>query len=173
MWKSTETAKRSITLFSLETLAKDGYKIRSFYDKEVAIGPVTGRVLQSYRSGSHVKLNLQARAQCYKHSGSDWSFRFCFGESISTYRDLQKINGSLVYTCIEARELWKEWRVAVLRTGLKAVEVKYLSSKSSIILCVTPSILFLCFGKTEQRFRTKRVTVKCWTYNYSTYCVLM
>ena len=45
--------------------AKDGYKIRSFYDKEVAIGPVTGRVLQSYRSGSHVKLNLQARAQCY------------------------------------------------------------------------------------------------------------
>ena len=25
-------------------------------NNEVAIGPVTGRVLQSYRSGSHVKL---------------------------------------------------------------------------------------------------------------------
>ena len=38
---------------------------RTLSQFEVAIGPVTGPVLQSYRSGSHVKLNLEARAQCY------------------------------------------------------------------------------------------------------------
>ena len=97
---------------------------------------------------------------------SNWSFRFCFGESISTYRDLQKINSCLVYSCIDARELWKEWRVACSVHGITAVEVKYLSSKSSISLCITLSILFLCFGKTEQRFRTERDTIKCWTIDY-------
>ena len=60
---------------------------------KVAIGPVTGHVLQSYRSGSHVKLNLEAHVQCYKQSGnainlSHLSFRFCLGKSISTYCDL-------------------------------------------------------------------------------------
>ena len=34
----------------------------------MAIGPVTGHVLQSYSSGSHMKLNLEACAQYYKQS---------------------------------------------------------------------------------------------------------
>ena len=42
--------------------------IENYIIIEVAIGPVTGCVLQSYRSGSHVKLNLEARAQYYKQS---------------------------------------------------------------------------------------------------------
>ena len=37
---------------------------------EVDLGPVTERILQSYRSGSHIKLNLEVRAQCYNQSGN-------------------------------------------------------------------------------------------------------
>ena len=45
-----------------------GYKVCGLFSIEVAIGPVTGHVLQSYRSGCHVKLNLEACAQYYKQS---------------------------------------------------------------------------------------------------------
>ena len=42
--------------------------LQHFFHYEVAIGLVTGHVLQSYRYGNHVKLNLEARAQYYKQS---------------------------------------------------------------------------------------------------------
>ena len=50
-------------------------------------------ILQSYRSGSHVKLNFEGHAQYMAIlricDSSDESFRFCLGESFSTYSDLQ------------------------------------------------------------------------------------
>ena len=37
---------------------------------EVAIGPVTGRVLQSYRSGSHMKLLFRSTCTVLQTSGN-------------------------------------------------------------------------------------------------------
>ena len=34
----------------------------SYFEKEVAIGPVTGRTLYGYRSGSHVLFHIYSRA---------------------------------------------------------------------------------------------------------------